>query len=125
MLLIVSGIAGILLPGPVGTPLLILGCVIVWPKAFNRVNLFFASPVSPGASPCAASELAFPERPRAAVSHLQVTMLSSSRRVCRSEMPAVELLDPPLDSSSIGWPRLRVCVVLARNPEGHARSGAR
>jgi iron(III) transport system substrate-binding protein len=41
-LLIVSGIAGILLPGPVGTPLLILGCVIIWPKAFEQVDRFFA-----------------------------------------------------------------------------------
>jgi hypothetical protein len=39
-LLIVSGIAGILLPGPVGTPLLILGCVMIWPKAFERIDLF-------------------------------------------------------------------------------------
>jgi hypothetical protein len=43
VLLIVSGIAGILLPGPVGTPLLILGCVMVWPKAFKPINVFFAS----------------------------------------------------------------------------------
>ncbi len=42
VLLIVSGVAGILLPGPVGTPLLILGCVMVWPKAFERIDLFFA-----------------------------------------------------------------------------------
>ncbi len=41
-LLIVSGIAGILLPGPVGTPLLILGCVLVWPKAFERMDLLLA-----------------------------------------------------------------------------------
>ena len=41
-LLIVSGIAGILLPGPVGTPLLILGCVMIWPKAFEQVDRFFA-----------------------------------------------------------------------------------
>jgi hypothetical protein len=40
-LLIVSGVAGILLPGPVGTPLLILGCVMIWPKAFERVDRFF------------------------------------------------------------------------------------
>jgi hypothetical protein len=40
-LLIVSGIAGILLPGPVGTPLLILGCVMIWPKAFEQVDRFF------------------------------------------------------------------------------------
>jgi hypothetical protein len=41
-LLIVTGIAGILLPGPVGTPLLILGCVMVWPKAFERMDRLFA-----------------------------------------------------------------------------------
>ena len=41
-LLIVSGIAGVLLPGPVGTPLLILGCVMIWPRAFRQVSLFFA-----------------------------------------------------------------------------------
>ena len=40
-LLIVSGIAGILLPGPVGTPLLILGCVMIWPKGFKPVQRFF------------------------------------------------------------------------------------
>jgi hypothetical protein len=42
VLLIVSGIAGIILPGPVGTPLLILGCVMLWPSGFKRVNMFFA-----------------------------------------------------------------------------------
>jgi hypothetical protein len=42
VLLIVSGIAGILLPGPVGTPLLILGCVMIWPKAFERIDLCLA-----------------------------------------------------------------------------------
>ena len=47
VLLIVSGIAGILLPGPVGTPLLILGCVMIWPKTFERVSLFLCAPVSP------------------------------------------------------------------------------
>jgi hypothetical protein len=41
-LLIVSGIAGILLPGPVGTPLLILGCVMLWPQAFERMDVLFA-----------------------------------------------------------------------------------
>jgi hypothetical protein len=41
VLLIVTGVAGILLPGPVGTPLLILGCVLVWPRAFDGVERFF------------------------------------------------------------------------------------
>ena len=40
-LLMVAGIGGILLPGPVGTPFLIVGGVILWPKAFERVELFF------------------------------------------------------------------------------------
>jgi hypothetical protein len=41
VLLMVAGIGGILLPGPVGTPFLIVGGVILWPKAFERVELFF------------------------------------------------------------------------------------
>ena len=35
VLLIVSGIGGILLPGPVGTPFLVLGCLMLWPQAFR------------------------------------------------------------------------------------------
>jgi hypothetical protein len=38
VLLVVAGIGGILLPGPVGTPMLILGGVILWPKAFEKVD---------------------------------------------------------------------------------------
>jgi hypothetical protein len=40
-LLIVSGIGGILLPGPVGTPFLILGCITLWPRAFRQTGKFF------------------------------------------------------------------------------------
>jgi hypothetical protein len=40
-LLIVSGIGGILLPGPVGTPFLILGCLVLWPKAFQSTGRCF------------------------------------------------------------------------------------
>ena len=43
VLLIVSGIGGILLPGPVGTPFLLLGCMMLWPKAFHRVGICFES----------------------------------------------------------------------------------
>jgi hypothetical protein len=39
-LLIVSGIGGILLPGPVGTPFLILGCLTLWPRAFRVTGRF-------------------------------------------------------------------------------------
>jgi hypothetical protein len=38
VLLIVSGIGGILLPGPVGTPFLILGGLMLWPKAFHKLG---------------------------------------------------------------------------------------
>ena len=39
--LIFSGVAGILLPGPVGAPLLVLGGAVLWPKAFSGVDRFF------------------------------------------------------------------------------------
>jgi hypothetical protein len=38
VLLIVAGIGGILLPGPVGTPFLVLGGVVLWPRAFRRLE---------------------------------------------------------------------------------------
>ena len=41
ILLIVSGIGGILLPGPVGTPFLILGCITLWPRAFRQTGKYF------------------------------------------------------------------------------------
>jgi len=40
VLLIVAGIGGILLPGPVGSPFLVLGGVILWPRAFRRLEGF-------------------------------------------------------------------------------------
>jgi hypothetical protein len=40
VLLIVAGIGGILLPGPVGSPFLILAGVVLWPRAFRRVDAF-------------------------------------------------------------------------------------
>jgi hypothetical protein len=40
-LLIVSGIGGVLLPGPVGTPLLVLGLLMLWPSAFERIEACF------------------------------------------------------------------------------------
>jgi hypothetical protein len=43
VLLIVAGIGGLLLPGPVGTPFLILGGVMLWPRAFERLELFMRS----------------------------------------------------------------------------------
>jgi len=38
VLLIVAGIGGILLPGPVGVPLLIIGGVMLWPRPFTRLE---------------------------------------------------------------------------------------
>ena len=40
LLLIVAGIGGILLPGPVGTLFLVLGGVVLWPRAFGRLEGF-------------------------------------------------------------------------------------
>jgi hypothetical protein len=41
VLLVVAGVGGLLLPGPVGSPFLILGCVTLWPAAFTRVETWF------------------------------------------------------------------------------------
>jgi hypothetical protein len=41
VLLVVAGIWGLLLPGPVGTPFVIVGGVILWPAAFRRVENCF------------------------------------------------------------------------------------
>jgi hypothetical protein len=41
VLLVVAGIGGLLLPGPIGTPFLILGGVVLWPRAFERVEIWF------------------------------------------------------------------------------------
>ncbi|MDR3639142.1 MAG: hypothetical protein P4L84_35380 [Isosphaeraceae bacterium] len=40
-LLIIVGIAGVLLPGPVGTPFLIAGGISLWPSALGRVDDWF------------------------------------------------------------------------------------
>ena len=41
-LLILAGIAGVILPGPVGTPMLIAGCVMMWPKTFRPLEMWFS-----------------------------------------------------------------------------------
>ena len=41
VLLIVAGLGGILLPGPVGSPFLLLGGVVLWPRAFHRLEACF------------------------------------------------------------------------------------
>jgi hypothetical protein len=41
VLLVVAGIGGLLLPGPVGTPFLIAGGVVLWPRAFEGVEIWF------------------------------------------------------------------------------------
>jgi hypothetical protein len=43
VLLIVAGIGGVLLPGPVGTPFLILGGLVLFPDAFRKIDQGFAS----------------------------------------------------------------------------------
>src|SRR4051812_37602481 len=41
-LLIVIGVAGLLLPGPVGSPFVLAGGLVLWPKGFGRVEGWFA-----------------------------------------------------------------------------------
>jgi hypothetical protein len=41
VLLVVAGVAGLLLPGPVGTPFLLAGGVILWPAAFRKAEACF------------------------------------------------------------------------------------
>lgn len=40
VLLLVAGVGGLVLPGPFGTPFLILGGVVLWPKTFDRVEIW-------------------------------------------------------------------------------------
>ncbi len=37
-LLVVAGVGGLVLPGPFGTPFLVLGGLVLWPRAFGRVE---------------------------------------------------------------------------------------
>jgi hypothetical protein len=41
VLLIAAGIGGLLLPGPIGSPFVLLGAVVLWPRAFMGLELAF------------------------------------------------------------------------------------
>jgi hypothetical protein len=41
VLLIIAGLGGVLLPGPVGTPFLLLGLATLWPRLFARTEICF------------------------------------------------------------------------------------
>jgi hypothetical protein len=41
VLLVIVGIGGIMLPGPVGSPFLLLGAVTLWPRAFGKLEAAF------------------------------------------------------------------------------------
>lgn len=41
LMLIGAGVAGLILPGPVGTPLIIAGGLVLAPKTFDRVASYF------------------------------------------------------------------------------------
>ncbi len=41
ILLVVAGVGGLVFPGPIGTPFLLLGGVILWPRLFERLELRF------------------------------------------------------------------------------------
>lgn len=38
ILFVVAGVGGVLLPGPIGTPFLIIGAVALWPKALDAAD---------------------------------------------------------------------------------------
>ena len=42
VLLVAAGVGGLLLPGPIGTPFLVLGGVVLWPRTFGRVEEYLA-----------------------------------------------------------------------------------
>jgi hypothetical protein len=41
VLLVTAGIGGLLLPGPIGSPFLLLGAVTLWPRLFLRLETAF------------------------------------------------------------------------------------
>jgi hypothetical protein len=41
VLLVVAGIGGLLLPGPIGSPFLLLGAVTLCPRVFGRLEVAF------------------------------------------------------------------------------------
>jgi hypothetical protein len=41
VLMVVAGVTGLILPGPIGAPFLIVGGVVLWPRAFERVEIRF------------------------------------------------------------------------------------
>jgi hypothetical protein len=43
VLLLVVGVGGLLTPGPIGSPFLIMGGVVLWPKAFEKVETWFGT----------------------------------------------------------------------------------
>jgi len=47
VLLIIVGTAGVLLPGPVGSPFLVAGGIALWPAGFRRVESWLQR-VAPG-----------------------------------------------------------------------------
>ncbi len=38
ILFVVAGVGGVLLPGPIGTPFLIIGAVALWPRALEAAD---------------------------------------------------------------------------------------
>jgi hypothetical protein len=41
VLLLIVGIGGLLFPGPIGTPILVMAGVVLWPGVFERVEIGF------------------------------------------------------------------------------------
>jgi hypothetical protein len=39
--LVAIGVVGLIIPGPIGTPFLLMGGVVLWPQGFERLELAF------------------------------------------------------------------------------------
>ena len=70
VLMIVVGIAGIILPGPVGSPFLVAGGIILWPAGFRKMELWMHRRRRKNVSHRNRTDRPLPYRPRSTVSWL-------------------------------------------------------
>lgn len=84
MLLIVAGVAGVVLPGPIGAPLLLAGGVVFWPKTFRPIETWFSR--------------RFPSVHREGVIQLKEFLKDLNRRF--PEPPASPNADPPANEGA-------------------------
>ena len=85
VLLITAGIGGLILPGPVGSPFLVAGCLILWPRAFARVETYFERKFPRMHREGVKQMRPVPERPRTPLPHAEVIELHPNILSCLPE----------------------------------------